>query len=63
METARELVRLSLCSDDDEDDGMEGDGEDDRMEEEEVRHGRRRHRNPFIDAEAGVTKRGREDDE
>ena len=41
---------------------MEGDGEDDGMEKEEVRPGRRRHRNPFIDAEAGVSKRGGEDD-
>ena len=46
-------------------DGLEGDGEeDDGMdEEEEVRPGRRRHRNPFIDDEAGVSKRGPEDDE
>ena len=63
VETARELVRQSLWSDD-EDDGMEGDGEDDGMEEEnEVRPGRRRGRNPFIDDECGVSKRGREDDE
>ena len=62
MEEARELVRQSLWSD--EEDGLEGDGEDDGMEEEEeVRPGRRRHRNPFIDDEAGVSKRGREDDE
>ena len=62
MEMARELVRQSLWSDD-EDDGMEGDGEeDDGMdEEEEVRPGRRRRRNRFIDDEAGVSKRGRED--
>ena len=67
MEVARELVRQSLWSDDeDEEDGLEGDGEeeDDGMEEEEeVRPGRRRHRNPFIDDEAGVLKRGREDEE
>ena len=62
MQEARELVRQSLWSD--EEDGLEGDGEeeeDDGMEE--VRPGRRRHRNPFIDDEAGVSKRGREDDE
>ena len=54
-------MRQSLWSDD-EDDGMEGDGEHDVMEEEEFRPGRRRHRNPFIDDEAGVSKRGREDE-
>ena len=66
METARELVRQSLWSDDDEeDDGMEEDGEEDhgREDEEEVRSGRRRRRNPFIEDERGVSKRGREDDE
>ena len=67
MEEARELVRLSLWSDDEgEEDGLEAGGEeaDDGMEEEEeVRPGRRRHRNPFIDDECGVSKRGREDDE
>ena len=69
MEEARELVRLSLWSDDEaEEVGLEGGGEeeeDDGMEEEEeeVRPGRRRHRNPFIDDECGVSKRGREDDE
>ena len=66
METARELVRQSLWSDDeDEGHAMEGGGEqDDGMdEEEEVRHGRRRRRNPFIDDECGVSKRGREEDE
>ena len=65
MEEARELVRQSLWSDDEgEEDGLEGDGkEDDGMEEEEeVRPGRRRHRNPFIDDECGVSKRGREDE-
>ena len=37
--------------------------EDDGMEEEqEVRPGRRRDRNPFIDDECGVSKRGREDE-
>ena len=64
MEEARELVRQSLWSD--EEDGLEGDGEeegDGMEEEEEVRPGRRRHRNPFIDDECGVSKRGREDDE
>ena len=66
VEEARELVRQSLWSDDEgEEDGLEGGGEeeDDGMVEEEVRPGRRRHRNPFIDDEAGVSKRGREDDE
>ena len=48
MEAARELLWSDY-----EDDGMEGDGADDEMEEE-VRPGRRRHRNPFIDDEAGV---------
>ena len=64
MEEARELVRLSLWSDDEDEEevGLEGGGEDDGMEEE-VRPGRRRHRNPFIDDECGVSKRGREDDE
>ena len=64
MEEARELVRQSLWSD--EQDGLEGGGEaeEDGMEEEEqVRPGRRRHHNPFIDDECGVSKRGREDDE
>ena len=67
VEEARELVRLSLWSDDEDEEevGLEGGGEeeDDGMEEEEVRPGRRRHRNPFIDDECGVSKRGREDDE
>ena len=63
VDTARKLVLQSLWSDDeDEDDGMEGDGEDDGMQEE-VRPGRRRLRNPFINDEAGMSKRGREDDE
>ena len=58
LQSARELVRQSLWSaDEDEDDGMEGYGEDEGMEEEEeVRPGRRRHRNPFIDDEWGVSK-------
>ena len=62
MEAAREIVPQSPWSD--EDDGMEGDGEDDGMEvEEEELPGRRHRRNPFIDDECGVSKRGREDDE
>ena len=62
VETARELVSQSLWSDDD--DGLEGDGhdEDDGIEEEDVRSGRRHRRHPFIDDECGVSKRGREDD-
>ena len=63
METAQELVRQSLRTDDD--DGMEGDEQDadDGMEEEEVRPGKRRRPNPFIDDECGVSKIGREEDE
>ena len=56
MRTSPELVRQSLWSDvDDEAEGMEGDGEEeeDGMEKDEVRPGRRRRGNPFIEEEWG----------
>ena len=62
MENARELMRQTLWSDAD-DDGVDMEDEDDCMEEEQVRPWRRRRRNPLIDDECEVSKRGREEDE
>ena len=56
-------MRQSLWSDEDDCREVDGQDEHDVMEEEEVRRGSRRRRNPFIEDECGVTKRGREEDE